>query len=55
LRGVELSRRGVTGFFLLYCNRFIGIPGSKGFKLVGMFYAGEAIAWKMIFPIDTIV
>jgi hypothetical protein len=22
----------------------------KGFKLVGMFYAGEAIAWKIDFP-----
>jgi hypothetical protein len=47
-------RRGVTGFFLLYCNRFIGIPSSKVSNWWVCFMLEEPLPGKLIFPIDTI-
>jgi hypothetical protein len=48
LRGVELSR---YDFFLP--QPFHWYSPLQDLKLVGMFYAGLAIAGKIIFPIDT--
>jgi hypothetical protein len=48
LRGVDLSR---CGYFLP--QPFHWYSPLQDLELVGMFYAGRAIAGKFIFPIDT--
>jgi hypothetical protein len=50
-RGFKRSRGGQYGFLLPQPFRWY--LALQDLELVGMFYAGRAIAGKFIFPIDT--